>query len=564
MFIAAFRQRLHMSQTHTVMPMKTHRHAAIFSLLAICLLLALLMVPGHPDQFTWSHWRSLPLDVPLIVLLLLLLRRWAFTLARLLATLSVLVLLLLRLGDLISRAAFGRAFNPLAEWHLIQQGWTLTSKTLGLFEALALAGLGVLLLMGMAVLLYRGLGYLEKLHRPWRRTVFTLCCVPLLMAMATAITPHSRTPFLSAQWVLGNELLERIQYTQWSIRDQAQFATALQSDTLADREPAFSALSGRDVIIIYVESYGRSFVDAPQYNELALARLQAVQNETVSAGLHVRSAWVDSPIRGGRSWLAHSTLASGLRLTNHARFDRLISSERKSLARLFKQAGWTTSVVLPVVKSDWVEGAWYQVDRFFDHDALGYQGEDFGFVTMPDQYTLTAFEQRVRATAEGPLMAHIGLLDSHAPWGPLPAHQDWDDIGDGSLFDGTQRYGERHSWARAEPVRKAYGTAVDQNLKLVGEYLARYADDALIIVLGDHQPASVIAGWAPNSHVPMHVFSSDQSLLERLPDELFSGGMIPAADAEALPMESIRGLLGTAFEELPSNGERLSGSDSTT
>ncbi|MGQ7847165.1 sulfatase-like hydrolase/transferase [Granulosicoccus sp. 3-233] len=534
------------------------------SSLAICLLLVLLLIPGHPDQFTLSRLQELPLDVPLIVLLLLLLNRTLSTMVRLLVTGAVLCLLLLRLGDLISRAAFGRAFNPLAEWHLIQQGWTLTSDTIGKAEAIALTGLGIGILLTLAVLLYRGLGYLDQLNRQWRRSWLLLCCIPLLSAMATAGGPGRHVLSLDTQWVLAGELIDRIQYTQWAVRDQARFSEALQVDELEGREPAFAALSGRDVIIIYVESYGRSFVDNPQFREQARHRLQAVQNETVSAGLHVRSAWVDSPIRGGRSWLAHSTVASGLRLTNHARFDRLISSDRKSLPRLFKQAGWTTSVVLPVVKSHWVEGAWYQVDRFFDHAALDYQGEGFGFVTMPDQYTLTAFERQVRATADAPLMAHIGLLDSHAPWGPLPRHQAWEDIEDGSLFDGTQRYGERHSWARAEPVRKAYGTAVEQNLKLVGEYLARYADDALVIVLGDHQPASVIAGWAPNAHVPMHVFSADEALLERLPDDMFSHGMLPAEQATALPMESIRGLLGTVFEATPSHWQPLTGSDSTT
>ncbi|ASJ71221.1 sulfatase-like hydrolase/transferase [Granulosicoccus antarcticus] len=540
-----------MPQTNTAKSTTSHRRAALYSLLAVALLVALLIVPGHPDQLTLSQWPSLPLDVPVIVLLLILLNRPLFTVTRLLVTASVLCLSLLRLADLVSRAALGRAFNPLAEWHLIQQGWTLTADTLGRSEAIALGSSGVLVLLLIAVLLYRSLGYLNRLSRPWRNTYIVICCVPLLTAMVNSMTPLKHDSLPPAKWAIADELVERIQYTQWAIQDQAQFTSLLQEDDLLANQPSFAALSGRDVIIIYVESYGRSFVDSPQFSNAAAQRLLSVQNETGNAGLHVKSAWIDSPTRGGRSWLAHATVASGLRLTNHARFDRLISSERKSLASLFKQAGWTTSVVLPVVKSDWVEGAWYQVDRFFDHDALNYKGQDFGFVTMPDQYTLTAFERQVRATADGPLMAHIGLLDSHAPWGPLPNHQSWDDIGDGSIFDGTQRYGERHSWAKAEPVREAYGTSVDQNLKLVGEYLARYADDALFIVLGDHQPASIIAGWAPTSHVPIHIFSSDSALLDRLPGNSFSDGMMPASDSEALPMESIRGLLGTAFETTP-------------
>lgn len=538
-----------MLQTDTAVLNTRYRRAALFSLLAIALLAVLFTVPGIPAHFTFSHWLNVPFDVPVIVLLLLFFKRSWSTTIRILVTLTVLSLLLLRLGDLISRAAFGRAFNPIAEWHLVQQGWTLTSDTIGKSEAMAMAFGGIVVLLILAALLFWSLGYLGRLSSGWRKSYIVASCVVLVMASVATLSPAMRGYLLPGKWVVANELVGRVQYTQWAIQDQAEFTEQLQDDEFLVSQPSFAALDGRDVIILFVESYGRTFVDSSQFNELAAKRLQAVQGEIESAGLHAKSAWVDSPIRGGRSWLAHASVASGLRLTSQARFDRLISSDRKPLAGLFKQAGWNTSVVLPVVKTDWVEGAWYQVDHFIDHQALDYKGEDFGFVTMPDQYTLSAFESEVRGKEDAPLMAHIGLLDSHAPWGPLPQHQSWDDITDGSLFDGTQRYGDRHSWARPEPVRKAYGVALDQNLKLVGEYLVRYADDALVIVLGDHQPASVIAGWAPNAHVPMHIFSADPTLLERLPDDIFTDGMMPFAESDALPMESIRGLIGTVFEK---------------
>jgi len=155
-------------------------------------------------------------------------------------------------------------------------------------------------------------------------------------------------------------------------------------------------------------------------------------------------------------------------------------------------------------------------------------------------------------------MAHIGLMDSHAPWGPLPIHQPWQEIGDGSIFDGTQRFGETHSWAKPAPVRIAYGKSLDQNLKLIGEYLARFADDALFIIVGDHQPASVIDGWAPSSEVPMHIVTAAPELLERLPENHFNEGMRPMANSESLPMHSVRAMLSTIFEISPASVETYS------
>jgi len=516
----------------------------------------LLRFPGRPSQLVVEHWFYMPLEAPLLLLILLLVRGRAFAAVRFLAIGFLSVLLLLRIGDLISRTAFGRAFNPIADWHLVTQGWSLTAKTLGRAEALTLAGFSVLLLFLIAVILYLGLGQIVRLSkRSHRRSVVASALVVLVGAGVMAAESHYEKNYRVGM-VSFDELKSRINYAHKKIKDQTEFTKLLATDAVADSAPGFEALRGRDIIILFVESYGRTFIDSEQFATKADARLKAVETEIRSAGLSVKSAWIDSPIRGGRSWLAHATLSSGLPLTDHARFDRLITSDRKSLPVLFKEAGWETSVLLPVVKGvPWVEGEWYKVDRFYDRDALNYQGKGFGYVTMPDQYTLTAFENNVRATAVRPLMAHIGLMDSHAPWGPLPIHQPWDSVNDGSVFDGTQRYGETHSWAKPAPVRIAYGISVDQNLKLVGEYLARYADNGLFIVVGDHQPASVIDGWAPSSEVPMHVVTADPELLEALPALNFNDGMRPLSTSEALPMQSFRGMISTVFEDpLPSFG----------
>ena len=537
------------SNQPSVLP--THSNFAAIGLIGSLLLLTVLLrFPGKPSQLIVDHWLYLPLEAPLAVLVLLILRGKAFAAARFFMIGFLSLLLLLRVGDLISRTAFGRAFNPIAEWHLVTQGWSLTAKTLGKSEAMALALGSVVLLVLVAVFLYRGLGHLAHLSKQSRKRVFVASAVIAiagggLMWMETQHKKNFRVGMVSF-----DELSSRIEYTHKKIKDQAEFTDLLASDPVADSAPRFAALQGRDVIILYVESYGRTFIDSEQFSDKADARLKSVESEIIEAGLSVKSAWIDSPIRGGRSWLAHATVSSGLPLTDHARFDRLITSDRKSLPVLFSEAGWETSVLLPVVKGvKWVEGEWYKVDRFYDRDALEYQGKGFGYVTMPDQYTLTAFENKVRATAELPLMAHIGLMDSHAPWGPLPIHQPWDIVDDGSVFDGTQRHGDTHSWARPAPVRIAYGKSVDQTLKLVGEYLARYADDALFIIVGDHQPASVIDGWAPSSEVPMHVVSADAELLERLPLLNFNDGMRPLANSEALPMHSVRGMLSAVYED---------------
>jgi hypothetical protein len=248
--------------------------------------------------------------------------------------------------------------------------------------------------------------------------------------------------------------------------------------------------------LLFVESYGRTFIDSERFAQRAAVTLDKFDTHLSDAGLHSTSGWLDSPVRGGRSWLVHATLASGLPLTNHARFDRLMASDRRPLWSLFEAAGWESAVVLPAVHDRWTESTWYSVDRFFNAPSLGYQGKDFGYVTMPDQYTLSAFEHQVRRTATRPLAAERSL---------------------------------------------------ELTMDTIGEYLARYADDGLFIVVGDHQPASIIDGWAPNAHVPVHFVSKRRDVLERLPSANFTNGVTPDAEAPALSMADVRLLLTTRF-----------------
>ena len=210
--------------------------------------------------------------------------------------------------------------------------------------------------------------------------------------------------------------------------------------------PTFSALASRDVLLVFVESYGRGYIDAERFTEEAHRRLASTENTLTSAGLSVKSSWLGSPVRGGRSWLAQATLQAGLEVDNQARFDRLVTSDRVSISGLFQRAGWHTVGVMPAIQLAWPEGVWYGYENIYANADLGFAGERFGYVTMPDQYTLSHFENNIRQPSDKPVMATIALLSTHAPWTPLPQKIEWDQVGDGSVFDGSHRFGEPISW----------------------------------------------------------------------------------------------------------------------
>ncbi len=507
-----------------------------------------LVLPAHPDKFNLQSLLVLPLELPLVILAIVLLPGGFNKAFRLLLVAFLLLLVLLRLADVGSYIAFDRRFSPLVEWHLLGDGWNLASSSVGRGQAALAVVVLALIVASIVWLLSVSLKALSHLLDPYRRRLTNASLALLVCIGAVLIAEHLMEQDWPVSGGVPTEARWRVQNMYASIQDQTEFVRALAEDPVLDvTAPAFTAIAERDVLILFVESYGRSFIDLEPMRSTALPRLAQSDAELADAGLSRRSGWVESPIRGGRSWLAHATFMSGLLVDNQARFDRLISSERVSLNRLFARAGWHTAGLMPAIKLAWPEGAWYGFDTTLDSRTLGYEGEPFGWVTMPDQYTLHALQQ-LRERTDKPLMAEVALISSHVPWTPIANIVPWDAIDDGRVFDGSQRDEPPIVWKDRAGVQVLYNRSLDYSLQVTTEYAARYADNALIIVIGDHQPASIIDGWGKTADVPIHIISNDEALLSRLPEASFSNGMVPDSELESVPMQDIRLFLSRIFE----------------
>ena len=85
---------------------------------------------------------------------------------------------------------------------------------------------------------------------------------------------------------------------------------------------------------------------------------------------------------------------------------------------------------MPAITLAWPEADYFGYDRVLAAADLGYRGQPFNWVTMPDQFTLAAFERRLLDPApRAPVFAEIALISSHAPWTPIPPLLPWEAIG---------------------------------------------------------------------------------------------------------------------------------------
>ena len=310
-----------------------------------------------------------------------------------------------------------------------------------------------------------------------------------------------------------------------------------------------TALRGKDVLLVFVESYGRVAIEDSTSAPVIDPILDAGTKQLHAAGFDARSGFLTSPTYGGGSWLAHSTLQSGLWVDNPQRYASLPTLDRMTLSIAFNRAGWRTVGVVPANSEDWPEGQMYHFGKVYDSRNVGYRGPRFSYARVPDQYTLEHFERTERA-APGPVMAEIDLVSSHTPYAPLPKLIDWKDVGDGSVYDPMPAAGTQPGqvWPDPTKVRDAYTAAIAYSLKTLFSYIENYGDDDTVVVfLGDHQPQPIIASQENTRDVPISIVARDPAVLDRVSSWGWTAGVNPSPDAPVWPMDSFRDKFLTAY-----------------
>jgi hypothetical protein len=267
-------------------------------------------------------------------------------------------------------------------------------------------------------------------------------------------------------------------------------------------------------------------------------------------GVAARSAFLTSPTFGGISWLAHATLQAGVWIDSRRRYDQLVRGDRFTLARAFERAGWRTVATMPQNKRDWRVGrTFYGFDRVYDRRTLGYRGPAFGLPAMPDQFVLHAL-QRLERDRRGrpPLFSEVDLISSHAPWSRIPRLVPWDELGDGEVFHRVPAQAVPASGGDDERTRAAYARSVEYTLGALVSFVRRHGDeDLVLVVLGDHQPATTVTGVGAGHDVPVSIVARDPEVLDRIAPWGWQDGLRPDPGAPVWRMSAFRDRFLTAF-----------------
>ena len=385
-------------------------------------------------------------------------------------------------------------------------------------------------------------------HR--RRTLLTAGALGAVWVLAsvTGVQLGSGDQVASAR--AASVVARDVRQTVSALSDGREIAAASTQDPWA-RVPSdqlLASLRGKDVLVVFVESYGRTALEDQTGSADLRAQLDGATTQLASGGYSSRSAWLTSPTFAGISWLAHSTLQSGTWVDTQRRYDALLSTRRLTLASAFAQSGWRTVAVVPSNEKPWPEGqAFYGYEHVYDEHNSGYAGPRFGYATMPDQYTLDAFRRRELGPGHQPVMAEIDLATSHAPWTPVPTLVPWEEVGDGTVFRGMKGPKGAEIWSDPVKVRAAYESSISYAMATVVSFVrSQRSSDLVVLVLGDHQPATIVSGSAADHDVPVTLIARDD-VAAATDGWGWQPGMRPDAGAPVWRMDAVRDRVLEAF-----------------
>ncbi len=292
------------------------------------------------------------------------------------------------------------------------------------------------------------------------------------------------------------------------------------------------ALSSRDILLVFMESYGRVTYDRPDVRrEVAPARDRLVE-VAKRTGRSMVSAFVTSPTFGGGSWLAHSSLMSGIDVTDPDRYALLLTQNRPTLASFFKQRGYRVVADMPGTRGSWPEGSFYGFDALYDAARLDYRGPEFGWWRIPDQFSLASVDAReLRSQPRPPLFVLFPTINTHMPFRPTPPLQsDWARVLGAAPFDAPdvkRSITQTPAWT---DMGESYAASLTYSFDMFASYLALRADeDFVLILIGDHQPAANVSGAGASWDVPVHVITRSPDIIETLRKHGFVDGATPAA-----------------------------------
>ena len=535
---------------------------------SVVIVWAVLVAPDRVYQFTPAALVRIPVEGLALVAVALVLPAWPRRIVAAVAGLLFGLLFFLKILNMAFYAEIDRAFNPVLDWGDISPAISVVRATIGATKtdiAIVVVWLGLILVIGAITASAIHVTTVAARHRrAAARPLAGLTAVWALCAgLSLQLVPGSPVASTSATGLVVGQ----VRGIHSALVDQRQFERALNDSDPEASIPAsdlLTGLRGKDVIVVFIESYGQVAVQGTDFSAGVDAVLRRSTASLARAGWSTQSAWIDAPGFGGISWLGQSTFQSGLWVDTIQRYDEVTASQRFTLSDAFDKAGWRTVYDAPADNRYWPTGKhFYHFDQQYDRYDVGYRGPTFSYASMPDQYTLAEFQRLELAPGHKPVMAQINTVSSHTPWAPLPVMVPWNQVGNGSIFDPMPARGENplSVLGDASKQRQAFGQSMQYTLQALTSWVTELNDPNLVLImLGDEQPGTSVSGNAASHEVPISIVARGPSVFRQIASWHWQDGLLPSPSAPLEPSSAFRNQFLDAFSTVPSQAASAQGS----
>jgi hypothetical protein len=534
--------------------------AAVLTILALLLVWAALVAPDRSSALTPAAFVRVPLEgLVLIVLAVILPATGRRILAGLVGPVLAL-LVILKVLDIVFFSILARPFDLIGDAGDAGISLETMRAALGDTTANMLVVGGVMLAVALLVLITLAMFRLMRLaaaNRRWSLRAVTALGAFSLLCSVSGMRLLSHTPITAMS--SSGLLVHEVGAVEADIHDQSVFANLIRHDRFRNTpgDQLLTGLRGKDVLLVFVESYGQVSVQGSSFSPAIDALLNNGTKELRTAGVSARSAFVDAPGFGGISWLAHSTLQSGVWANSQRRYDQLVSSDRFTLSDAFARAGWRTIDFAPADDRAWPEGSsFYHYDKLYDRRDMGYRGPTFTYAPMPDQYMYAALQRlELSKTHRRPRFAEVDTVSSHAPWNRIPQQVPWSEVGNGSIFNRIPMWREPDSvWWHPKPTKAAYARSLEYSLNVLISFVQHHATKNLVlVVLGDEEPLPIVSGQDASHNVPISIIARDPSVMKRIKGWGWQSGLLPSPHAPVWPMSALRDRFLAAYGPQPAS-----------
>ena len=501
-------------------------------------------------------WYPLPsIDVVAILAAFLLVRARGHEVppgARVGVVLIALVVRIFRAAEGVVESHFHRPLSLALDLPLVPNLVSLLRSTVSLPRLVVWALLAGVSIVVLGALTGRALAVADRaLASPNTRRLFVAGLV--ICAALSPLWPQRRYPNLHVG-LFGSSIVPRLarevsflRHAKEYRRDKTAAITSV-GDRLRATPSTLDRLHRADVLLFLVESYGETVLEQPAYARRMAPAYQAFEASLARSGFAAASSVLASPTYGGRSWLAQASLATGVRTEDGIAYTVLLETRPPppTMAGFFQSAGYRTVLVQPGTTRRWPEGMVSGFAQKYYAMDLGYRGPSYQWATMPDQYVIDFVHRREldaqAGTGHPPLFIVYALVSSHSPWSLQPrVVEDWNRLRDGgTIFNDQEPVRYPVTWSTLQKGGDAYVTSLLYDFEVLRRYLTeRIKDDALVIILGDHQPSAEVTGDSPSHGVPIHVLSRDHALVRRFTDAGYVSGMLAHGQRPLRPMEGL-------------------------